>query len=283
VQAGGGRTIRTLALGPDDGTPVLWHHGNPGSRVPPVAADVLEDVGVRLITYDRPGGGRSTPSPGRVVADGGRDAQLIADAWGVHRLATAGISGGGAFALATAAALPGRVTAAAVLSGAAPSDAEGLDFTAGMTANNAGAAEEGAREVDRRAALAEMEPVRRAILDDPVAALRGFAEEFSHADRAALDRPDVRDPIAAGMAECLRVSGEGWLDDSLAFARPWGFDVAAIRVHVEIWHGREDTASPFAHARWLAGRVPGAELHELDGGHYAPLLVLPTILGRLAA
>ena len=83
------------------------------------------------------------------------------------------------------------------------------------------------------------------------------------------------------MAECVRRSADGWLDDSAAFASPWGFDPATIAVPVEIWHGRDDTASPLAHARWLAARIPGAELHELDGGHFAPLLRLAGILGGL--
>lgn len=89
-------------------------------------------------------------------------------------------------------------------------------------------------------------------------------------------------PIAEGMAACVRESAEGWLDDSIAFASPWGFDVAEIVVPVGIWQGREDTASPITHARWLAARIPHAELHELDGGHYAPYLLFPEILRWLA-
>jgi pimeloyl-ACP methyl ester carboxylesterase len=281
VRASDGRTIGTAALGPPDGFPVLWHHGNPGSRVPPVSESVLEAAGVRMITYDRPGGGRSSARPGRVVADVKDDAAAIADAWGVERFGTMGISGGGAFALATAALLPDRVVAAAVLSGSAPIDAEGLDFTAGMSDTNVRAAED--EPADRAATLAEMEPIRQAILANPLAALRGFAEEFPQSDRDALDIPEIAQPIAEGMAECVRRSAEGWLDDSIAWGRPWGFDVRAISCPVSIWHGRDDTAQPIGHARWLASRIPGAELHELDDGHYAPCLRFPEILAWLAA
>jgi pimeloyl-ACP methyl ester carboxylesterase len=246
-----------------------------------VSESVLEAAGVRMIAYDRPGGGRSTARPGRVVADVKDDVPAIADAWGVERLGTMGISGGGAFALATAAQLPDRVVAAAVLSGAAPIDAEGLDFTAGMSETNVRAAEDEVPE--RAAALAEMDPIRQAILADPLAALRGFAEEFPRSDRDALDSPQIAEPIADGMAECLRCSAEGWLDDSIAFASPWGFDVRRISCPVSIWHGRDDTASPIGHARWLASQSPGAELHELEGGHYAPCRRLPEILAWLDA
>jgi pimeloyl-ACP methyl ester carboxylesterase len=277
-----GRVLRTAELGPAGAPAVLWHHGNPGSRVPPLSEAALDEIGVRLITYDRPGGGLSTPNPGRCIADGAADDAAIADAWGVERFAAAGVSGGGAYALGDAALLPGRVVAAAVLGGAAPIDAEGLDFTDGITETNRRAVEE-PEPTDRATPLAEIEPLRQAILADPRAVLREFSEEFPPADREALTDPSILDPIAEGMAECVRISAEGWLDDSLAFGRPWGFDPATIAVPVEIWHGRDDTASPLAHARWLAGRIPGAELHELDGGHYAGLLRLSQILGRLAA
>jgi pimeloyl-ACP methyl ester carboxylesterase len=280
VRTPDGRIVRTASYGPLDGFPVLWHHGNPGSRVAPLGDDELEAAGVRLIAYDRPGAGGSTPRPGRRVADVRDDVPAIAAAWELEKFGTAGISGGGAFTLATAALFPERVIAAAVLSGAAPIDADGLDFTAGMSETNTQAAEE--EEKDRQAELLEGEPMRQAILADPRQALLGFAEEFPPADREALRRPEIMSPIAEGMAECLRVSAEGWLDDSGAFAGPWGFDVATIAVPVGIWQGREDTATPITHARWLAARIPQAELHELEGGHYAPYLRLPEILRWLA-
>jgi pimeloyl-ACP methyl ester carboxylesterase len=280
VAVSGGRVVRAASFGPDEGLPVIWHHGNPGSRVCPVDPSVLETAGVRLVTYDRPGGGASTPRPGRRVADLKDDIGPIADAFGFERFGTMGISGGGAFALGTAALVPERVLAAAVLSGAAPIDADGLDFREGMTDTNARAADE-QEDRDRAATLAEMEPIRRAILADPRAVLLQFAEEFPQADRDALAASDILGPITEGMAECVRESAEGWLDDSLAFARPWGFDVESISAPVGIWQGRDDTATPVTHARWLASRISNAELHELDGGHYAPYLAFAHALDWL--
>lgn len=42
--------------------------------------------------------------------------------------------------------------------------------------------------------------------------------------------------IAAG----IDPSSDGWFDDDLCFVRPWGFDVASIRVPVLVWHGEQD-------------------------------------------
>ncbi len=281
VAVAGGRVVRAASFGPRDGVPVVWHHGNPGSRVCPVAEAVLDAAGIRLIAYDRPGGGGSTPRPGRRVADLKDDLEPIADAFRLGRFGTMGISGGGAFALGTAALLPDRVFAAAVLSGAAPIDADGLDFRDGMTETNVRAADD-QEERDRAETLAEMEPIRRAILADPRAVLLEFAREFPEADRDVLaSATDILDAIAAGMAECVRESAEGWLDDSVAFARPWGFEIGSIPAPVGIWQGREDTASPIGHARWLARRIPHAELYELDGGHYAPYVAFADVLAWL--
>lgn len=161
-----GRIVRSAAFGSPAGLPVVWHHGNPGSRISPVSEVVLRDPAVMLITYDRPGGGRSEPLPGRRVASCAPDVARIADAWGLDRFGTVGFSGGGSFALATAATLGDRLLAAVVLAGAAPIDAEDLDFRAGMADATAFY---GDAELERRRGeiLMELEPTRRAISSKP--------------------------------------------------------------------------------------------------------------------
>ena len=89
--------------------------------------------GLRLVSYDRPGYGDSTPQPGRTMADCADDARVICQALGIDRLAMWGLSGGGPHLLACAALLPDLVAAAACLSSVAPYDAEGLDWYAGLS------------------------------------------------------------------------------------------------------------------------------------------------------
>src|SRR4029077_18273473 len=88
--------------------------------------------GLRLISYDRPGYGGSSPQPGRSVADCAGDVRAICTELGIDRLAMWGMSGGGPHVLACAALLPDLVTAAASLASPAPLDAAGLDYFAGM-------------------------------------------------------------------------------------------------------------------------------------------------------
>ncbi|MGI0052741.1 MAG: alpha/beta fold hydrolase [Thermoplasmata archaeon] len=129
-----GRKLQIAEEGELRGLPIFSLHGSPGSRMvyAPFSADAAAK-GIRLISYDRPGYGASSPAPGRRVVDEAANVAAIADDLGIDRFAVWGFSGGGAPALACAAALPRRVVAAASLAGVAPYPAEGLDWFAGMT------------------------------------------------------------------------------------------------------------------------------------------------------
>jgi pimeloyl-ACP methyl ester carboxylesterase len=105
--------------------------GTPNSRHlyrPSVADDA--ERGPRLISYDRPGHGGSTPQPGRNIADCADDIRAICTELGIDRRAMWGVSGGGPHVLACAALLPALVVAAAALASPAPYGAEGLDWFA---------------------------------------------------------------------------------------------------------------------------------------------------------
>ena len=68
--------------------------------------------------------------------------------------------------------------------------------------------------------------------------------------------------------EALRTGIDGWLDDDLAFVKPWGFDLDEISRPVTIWQGSADLMVPFSHGQWLAEHVPGARGHlQADEGH----------------
>jgi pimeloyl-ACP methyl ester carboxylesterase len=137
VRTPDGRTLAVEDAGDPAGRPVLVHLGTPDSRhlYGPWVADAA-GRGLRLICYDRPGYGGSTPQPGRSIADCAGDVRAICAALEIDRLAIWGWSGGGAHALACAALLPDLVAAAASLAAVAPYGADGLDYFAGMGQDN---------------------------------------------------------------------------------------------------------------------------------------------------
>ena len=199
------------------------------------------------------------------------DVAAIADALGIESFAVTGGSGGGPHALAVAARLPERVLRARCVVGVAPFEADGLDFYAGMDPQNIkefGLAEQGEAvlqpELERMAA-ADLERIAH----DPSKVLSDDWE-LADADRAVLADPRMHTVMGEMMREAYRNGVWGWVDDDLAFLRPWGFDVSEIRVPVEVRYGAEDVLVPAAHGEWLARHVPNAEVTVVDhAGHLA--------------
>jgi pimeloyl-ACP methyl ester carboxylesterase len=199
------------------------------------------------------------------------DVQAIADHLGVQRFHTMGWSGGGPHALATAALLPDRVISAGTVAGAAPHDAEGLDWSEGMGEENIeemGLAEQGAEAVRPWLENQAEEIVR----SSPEELHRILGDLVSEVDRATLSG-DFAEHSYASWRAALRNGVWGWLDDDLAFVRPWGFELDSIRVPVSVWHGGQDRFVPMTHGRWLAEHVSGARAHLLEAEGHLSLAV----------
>jgi pimeloyl-ACP methyl ester carboxylesterase len=279
-----GRTLEVLVHGPEDGFPLVFHHGTPQAAVP---FGILErpaaERGLRTIAYSRPGYGASSPRPdaaSATVADDAADTATVLDALGLGEFVTLGWSGGGPRALACAAVLPGRCRAATCGVGIAPPDAEGLNLTAGMGPENV--AEFAAIAAGKEALEAFLDehgaPFFTATADDITAALGGLLPEV---DKRALTG-ELAEYLAASSRHAGRQGIVGWRDDDLTFSRPWGFDLATITVPVAIWQGTEDRMVPFAHAQWLAAHVAGVRAHLVEGeGHVSLIMQMTRILDDL--
>jgi pimeloyl-ACP methyl ester carboxylesterase len=265
-----GRVLHTYDTGArGERLVVVWHHGTPNLGAPPAPLFAAsERLGIRWVGYDRPGYGESTRRLGRDVASAAGDVAAVVGALGVGRFAVMGHSGGGPHALACAALMPGRVTAAAVVSSPAPYGAPGLDWFAGMGESSA---------ASLRAAVAG-----RTAKEVHEAANADGDPAFVAADWAALEADwswfgsVVAPAIAAGPAALI--------DDDLAYVAPWGFDPARAGAPVLVTHGTEDRMIPSSHGEWLARHVPGAELRLSPGdGHISVLNHAAATLEWLAA
>lgn len=242
VRLDDGRTLHAYDTGGGE-LVVFWHHGTPNTGAPPSPLFAAsEPLGIRWISYDRPGYGGSTPRPDRTVASAAADAAAVADALGMDRFAVMGHSGGGPHALACAALLPDRVTAAVSVSALSPYTADDAYF--------AGMADAGVASL--RAALAgRAAKERRAAAPDD-----GLDIGFLPADWQALDTDWAwfGEIVAAAAA-----SGPAPLvDDDLAFVRPWGFPLAAVTAPVLLMHGAADRMVPSVHATRLLAQLPTA-------------------------
>jgi pimeloyl-ACP methyl ester carboxylesterase len=266
-----GRVLGYAEWGDPAGTPVLMLHGTPGCRLNRTPDNAkLAATGARVVTYDRPGYGASDRHHGRTVVDCVADITALVDHLGIETFAVSGGSGGGPHCLAVAAEMPERVTRAACIVGIAPYDVLGERWFEGMDPANVrefGWALESEERVTEGTTHESAAMISR-ITDDPANVLGDF--EIPAEDRAILSRPDVAAVMTAALKECVRNGVGGWVDDDLAFTKPWGFDPATISVPTAVWWGAKDVLTPPAHGEWIAATVPHAVVRIDHGaGHMA--------------
>lgn len=277
IYTGDGRLLEALVSGPADGTVLVLHTGTPCGLVPlPDALDPAP-MGIRTLLYARPGYGRSTPLPGRTVADTAGDTAALLDALGAETFLNLGWSGGGPHALACDALLADRCLATAVIAGIAP-------YAEAEVSSQVRAWYE-ADDDNKLAFAGDIEGFRQAV-DGFVGQLANVKAENVAADTGSeADRQFLSEGYAEWVASFIRAGGisgsHGAADDCLATLRDWGFPLASIR-RVTIWQGAEDQHVPPYHAEWLRDHLRQAELRSVASeGHNSIVRHLPEIITAL--
>jgi pimeloyl-ACP methyl ester carboxylesterase len=272
-----GSVIAVEVVGEPDAAPVLFCHGLADSRLSArLLAPVADELGLRIVAPDRPGAGGTDPRRlGRLV-DWVQDAALVLDATAAGPAALLGVSGGGPFAAACAAAIPGRVRSLTLVSSL------GLP---GWPTRGMAPGERLSLEIARRAPafggwfLGRLAGLGRR---SPALFLRLSTSEMPDTDRRALERPGMRDPFLANYLEAFRRGDGGVAQDLRVLTRPWGFELGSIKVPAWVHHGEADNTVPPQHARLFAEAIPGARLKLYPGlGHFSIFDATREILAAL--
>lgn len=275
VKVSGGRELAYTDIGEPNWLCVLFFQGAPSSRL---RLGYLEQQflaeGIRVVSPDRPSYGRSSPQPGRSMIDWPSDVAALADALGLNRFVVAGHSSGGPYAVACAALLPARVSAAIILGGVTdmgwPGAWDGF--------------------IESEVQLMRM-PDEEAAIAWCVERFGADGSEFLAASGFELPEPDeqlyadeeIARLLASARAEAFRQGVAGYAQDIVIQGRPWPFDPSAIAAPVHVVHGELDTLLPLAHSRHTAALIPGSILRILPGhGHFTILGELPTMASALA-
>jgi len=281
VEAPDGCRLSVEFSGAPPGKPAVFLlHGTPGTLLGPRPRGIfLHRLGIRLISYNRPGYPGSSRRKGRSVADAALDVKAIADHFGIERFSVIGRSGGAPHALACAAAanLRDRVVCAAALSSLAPLDAEGLDWFLGMAESNIRAYQDA--ESDLPTLITTLNQHAGQVRNNSQGLLNMLWPELVGSDKQVIGDIGLRRLIAQTHAEALSESADGWIDDVIALSSPWGFRLSDITAPVRLWHGCDDVFSPAAHTHWLMKRISTAEPDVRPGiAHFAAVEILPEIL-----
>lgn len=265
IDVGDGRTVGFATFGRPDGTPVLWCHGGPGSRLDPVHRDAeAASAGLLLIGIDRPGYGASTPLPGRTIADWIPDATAVADALGVDRFVAVGESTGGAYALALAALVPDRLLG--VVACCSLTDMRCQEARATMSHPHCHALWDAPDRQSAMAAAIDAHGLTGSKLTGD-----GLREALAPSDVALFRDPVWAEQARAPFTAMFAQGQEGYTDDRLADGGGWeSFDVIEITCPVTVLHGEMDRMCHVANAHHTAQIVPHARLalYE-DLGHFS--------------
>jgi pimeloyl-ACP methyl ester carboxylesterase len=278
VRRGDGSVIAVEVVGEPDAAPVLFCHGLADSRLSAHAfARAAAELGLRIVAPDRPGTGGTDPRPLPRLVDWVEDAALVLDATAAGPAALLGVSGGGPFAAACAAAMPGRVRSLTLVSALGEP---------GWPTRGMAPGERFSLEIARRTpAFGGWFLGRLAWLErrSPRLFLRLATSELPDTDREALQQPGIRDPFLASYLEAFRRGDGGVAQDLRVLTRPWGFELGSIKVPAFIHHGDADNTVPPQHARLFAEAIPGARLQLHPGyGHFSIIGADQDILAALA-
>ena len=282
IAVGDDRQIGFAEFGDPQGRAVFWLHGTPGARrqIPMEARVYAERRQIRLIGIDRPGIGSSTPYQYDTVFAFADDLRTIADTLGIDKMEVIGLSGGGPYALACAAAMPDRVMAAGVIGGVAPTT--GSDGIAGGVMGSVGLRVAPLLQVAGGpiglAASALIRLIRP--LASPAADLYGRVSP--EADRRLLARPEIKAMFLDDLLNGSRKQMAAPFADVVVFARDWGFRLDEVKVPVRWWHGDHDHIVPFEHGLHVVAKLPDVEMYHLPGeSHLAGLGRAEEILGTM--
>jgi pimeloyl-ACP methyl ester carboxylesterase len=263
----GGRQLEVWEGGSPDGVPVVFHHGTPSGRLQAMlGADAARRQDVRLVSFNRPGYGRSTDSPPG-LASVGLDTLRLTEALGIDEFAVLGASGGGPYALATGLADARRVRAVGIAAGVGPwrlieppdSADPDLPLLALADAGDVpgalkGFGLQGRVAFDRMLTLPDEAMVEEFFQGAPESDLGWLT-----ADAVQRWAADLRDALQ---------TYDGYARDNVSWGGQWDVDPAQLRVPTWLWYGERDRMVPASHGRWLAERLPDSTLVIRPGmGH----------------
>lgn len=278
-----GRRLSFAEFGEPGGRAVIWMHGTPGARrqIPLEAREWATRHGVRIIGIDRPGIGSSTPYLYPNILDWTHDLEILADLLDIDDMRLIGLSGGGPYVLAAAAAFPDRVRCVGVLGGVAPM--VGPDAVDGGLIRAAPYAAPllSVTRVPLGFAMAQAIRVIRP-LAGPV--LDAYAAVQPRGDKELLARPEFRAMFLDDLLNGSRFQVSAPLADLVLFTRDWGFNASHVQVPVRWWHGDADHIVPFRHGQHMVDRLPDAVMTPIPGeSHLGGLALAEDVLGTVVA
>ncbi|ERN04938.1 uncharacterized protein LOC18433104 [Amborella trichopoda] len=271
--------------------------------LPGIQTSLLEEFGVRLVTYDLPGFGESDPHPDRNLNSSALDMLYIADALGFSdKFWVMGYSGGGIHAWAALRYIPERLAGAAL-------------FAPFVNPYDSNLSKEEANKIWEkwtfgrkfRLFLARRFPSllpyfyhRSFLSGKPGQVDKWLSLSLGEKDRALLEEPMFIDFLRGDMEESTRLGNPSpFVEEAVLQVSSWGFSLTDLQVQkkqmakgffawlksiysqadwewvgflgpIHIWQGMDDRVVPPLMTEFARRVLPGATVHKLPGeGHFS--------------
>ena len=249
---------------------MLDFHGIPGScREAALIRSYISRPDLRMVGFDRPGYGGSTPVRNFQIRGTQLpvDVEALADHLNISRFIALGYSGGAPFALACAVKIPERISALGIVSGVGPAlGSQGMHETNRKKFNLA----QKFPWLARMILWAAFSSLRMRSDGNRLAAqLKKIWQQMPEPDRLVLERDPA---FAAGIIEITRDAIQnrvtGWVNEEILMTQPWQLEINQIRcANTFLWHGEQDRNVPVSMARELAGQLPNcnAKYYPAEG------------------
>lgn len=284
-----GRTLGYAEYGCPTGIPLFYFHGFPSSRL---ESSAIDEMGhrrqIRVISPDRPGFGISTYQSGRRINDFPADVKFLAKHLDISRFAVLGGSGGGPYALACAHALPrDMVSAVGLLASAGPWEAgkQGLllseKFGHWASTRWPGGL---VKLTDTLLALIRWALTTRRGKNyfDAQLGLKAPKPEDNN-DGKVMTLDELRDQTIHAVFETFAQGSKACVQEARLLSTDWDIPFEDVDYNkVQIWHGVKDVNSPVRLMRYIAKRLPNADLREYpDDDHWTVIKHLEDIISEL--
>lgn len=280
VELADGRRIGVDDRGDPEGSPVLYCHGSPDSRLARHPDDELaRRAGVRLLAADRPGVGSSDPDPAATPISVAGDLVTVLDHLGIGAAGVLAWSTGSLFALALAGAHPTRVRRVVLAAPLVPADAYDDPAVLDGSGDARRLFADAHRGMDPGEVGAELAPwLVPTEIDDALA-----REMLADTIATLHDVPGAGDQLALAVRASVAQGLVGVERDIAAQATRYGALLDRVAAPVAVHVGTADTVTPPAMAAWLGWRLD-VEPSVQDGvGHELCIRRWPELLAEAAA
>ncbi len=262
-----GRKLGFSRTGDNDGFPIFYLHGTPGSRLQALDfQDIAKSKHCCIYGIDRPGMGLSSPNPKHTILSFVDDLSELATNLKINKLSIIAHSGGSAFAVACAYKIPNRLKGIAIVSGLAPTTLP--EAKVGMKIgyrifNNL------ARNIPGFARL--MMSLHKKQISN-LKTIEKFCKYLPKPDQIILQTTNRIEELQKWSTEAFVQGVNGATKEMRLLTKPWNINLTKINFPISVWQGKLDKQVPVSHAEIFKKYLQNCRIHLLDNESHLSIL-----------